>query len=202
MMLVRVAIVCAGLAAYGCSRSEAQPIEPAPTQPARPPTANQQVATLAGGCFWGMEELFRAQPGVLDTEVGYAGGTVANPTYDDVKTGASGHAEALRVVFDPSKTSYEKILFYFFKIHDPTTLNRQGNDVGSQYRSAIFVQNDEQLAVAKEVTDRVQSSGSWKGKITTQIVRGDFHPAESYHQDYLQKNPGGYTCHYERDVTF
>ncbi len=162
-----------------------------------------EVAVLAGGCFWGVEDLLRALPGVVQTEVGYTGGHVSSPTYSDLKTGRSGHAESVRVVFDPARLSYERLLLYFFKIHDPTTKNRQGNDVGTQYRSAIFVGNAEQRRVAQAVIERVNASGDWKAPVTTEVVEaGEFTPAEDYHQDYLQKNPGGYTCHFERDVTY
>lgn len=165
------------------------------------PGCKRQVAVLAGGCFWGMEDILRQIPGVLDTEVGYTGGRVANPTYEDVRTGESGHAEAIRIVFDPSKLSYAELLEkWFFRMHDPTTKNRQGNDVGTQYRSAIFVMSDEQREVATAVKRRVDASGKWKAPIVTEIVSaGPFTPAEGYHQDYLVKNPGGYTCHYLRD---
>jgi peptide methionine sulfoxide reductase msrA/msrB len=158
------------------------------------------VATLAGGCFWGMEELLRKLPGVLDTVVGYTGGTTADPDYEHVHTGRTGHAEAVEITYDPSVLTYEKILRYFFRLHDPTTKNRQGNDVGSQYRSAIFVHNEDQRRVAERVKAEVEASGKWSSKVVTQIVAaGKFYPAESYHQDYLQKHPDGYTCHYLRD---
>ncbi len=166
-------------------------------------TNGAATATLAGGCFWGMEDLIRKQPGVLSTEVGYTGGELANATYGDVKTGRTGHAEAVQIVFDPTKTSYEAILAYFFKIHDPTTANRQGNDIGTQYRSAIFYHDAEQKAVAEKVKARVEASGAWKKPIVTQIVPfTQFWRAEDYHQDYLEKNPGGYTCHYERNMSY
>ncbi|MCZ6695128.1 MAG: bifunctional methionine sulfoxide reductase B/A protein [Acidobacteria bacterium] len=163
-------------------------------------SATREVALLAGGCFWGMEELVRDIPGVLETEVGYTGGILPDATYPDVKTGSTGHAESLRVVFDPSRLSYEELLGYFFRMHDPTTLNRQGNDVGTQYRSAIFVANDEQRRVAQDVIARVDASGKWKRPIVTEVVpAGEFYTGEKYHQDYLQKNPNGYTCHFMRD---
>jgi len=163
--------------------------------------ATLQTAVLAGGCFWGMEEILRKVPGVIDTEVGYAGGTTKNPTYEQVKTGRTGHAEAVRVVFDPQRLSYGALLEkWFFRMHDPTTMNRQGNDVGSQYRSAIFVSSAEQRRVAEQIKRRVAASGKWDGPIVTAIVdAGTFTPAESYHQDYLELHPGGYTCHYLRD---
>lgn len=162
--------------------------------------ATEEVATLAGGCFWGMEDLLRKQPGVIRIEAGYTGGTLPNPRYEDTHDGKSGHAEAVRIVFDPSKTSYEALLRFFFRIHDPTTLNRQGNDLGTQYRSAIFYASEEQRRVAEKVKAEVDASGKWKRPIVTQIVpAGPWYRAEEYHQDYLVKNPGGYTCHWVRD---
>jgi peptide methionine sulfoxide reductase msrA/msrB len=159
----------------------------------------KQVATIAGGCFWGVEELIRKIPGVLDTEVGYTGGSVKNATYQSHE----GHAEAIKITFDPSRVSYEDLLEFFFKIHDPTTLNRQGNDVGTSYRSAIFVHDDAQRKVAEAVKAKVDKSGAWKRPVVTEIVPAkEFWSAEDYHQDYLQKNPGGYTCHYVRNVKF
>jgi peptide methionine sulfoxide reductase msrA/msrB len=171
-------------------------------QTAQPPPSDRlQTAVLAGGCFWGMEDLLAKIPGVVDTEVGYTGGTVAEPSYGDVKTGASGHAESVRVVFDPSRLSYSDLLEkWFFRMHDPTTRNRQGNDVGSQYRSAIFVSSPEQRRVALSVIERVNKSGKWNKPIVTEVVQaGPFTAAEDYHQDYLKKDPGGYTCHFLRD---
>lgn len=163
----------------------------------------QEVATLAGGCFWGMEELLRQLPGVSSTSVGYTGGALPGATYADVKTGRTGHAEAVTVVFDPTQLSYERLLLEFFRIHDPTTVNQQGNDVGSQYRSAIFFHSEAQRRVAEEVKARVTASGAWSRPVVTEIVpAAPFYPAEDYHQDYLQKNPGGYTCHYRRPVTY
>jgi len=163
--------------------------------------SSKSVAILAGGCFWGMEEILRKIPGVLDTEVGYTGGKTPHPGYEDVHEGTTGHAEAVRIVFDPTRISYAELLEkWFFRMHDPTTLNRQGNDVGSQYRSAIFVTSDEQRRVAEAVKRRVAASGKWDRPIVTEIVQaGPFTPAEQYHQDYLEKNPGGYTCHYLRE---
>jgi peptide methionine sulfoxide reductase msrA/msrB len=157
-------------------------------------------AVLAGGCFWGMEELMRKLPGVLEVTVGYTGGTVANPTYPLVSQGITGHVEGLEIIYDPNKISYAEILRWFFKIHDPTTKNRQGNDVGSQYRSAIFYTTDEQKLLAQKAVEEAQNSGRWKNAIVTEIVKASpFYKAEEYHQDYLQKNPGGYTCHYVRE---
>jgi|SRR5579871_2312676 len=160
-----------------------------------------ETAILAGGCFWGMEDILRQIPGVVETEVGYEGGKTAHPTYEDVHTGSTGHAESVKVVFDPKKLSYDDLLEkWFFRMHDPTTKDRQGNDVGSQYRSAIFVTSPEQRKVAELARDHAQKSGRWKSPIVTQIVdAGPFTPAEAYHQKYLEKNPGGYTCHYLRN---
>jgi methionine-S-sulfoxide reductase len=159
-----------------------------------------EIATLSGGCFWGVEDIIRQIPGVLDTEVGYTGGTTAAPRYENVKTGRTGHAESIRVAFDPAKLSYEALLGWFFRLHDPTTPNRQGNDVGTQYRSAIFYHDEEQRRVAEAVKRRVDESGKWPRPVVTEIVpAGPFYPAEDYHQDYLVKNPGGYTCHWVRD---
>jgi len=160
-----------------------------------------ETAILAGGCFWGMEDLLRAIPGVLETEVGYTGGAVERPTYGDVKTGRSGHAEAVRVVFDPAKLKYADLLEQgFFRMHDPTTKDQQGNDIGTQYRSAIFFTSPEQRRVAEEIKVKVDKSGKWKRPIATEIVAaGTFTRAEEYHQKYLIKNPGGYTCHWMRD---
>jgi len=161
--------------------------------------AKVETATLAGGCFWGVEELIRKMPGVIDTEVGYTGGKVENATYQNHE----GHAEAIRIQFDPSRISYEQILEFFFKIHDPTTLNRQGNDIGTSYRSAIFVHSDAQRQIAERMKAKVDKSGAWKRPVVTEIVPAQkFWTAEAYHQDYLQKNPGGYTCHYERKIAF
>ena len=161
----------------------------------------REVAVLAGGCFWGVEEIIRAVPGVLDTEVGYTGGWLENPTYHDTHDSKSGHAEAIRVTFDPRVLSYESLLEnWFFRLHDPTTLNQQGNDVGTQYRSAIFYNSGEQRATAEVVKARVDASGKWKRPVVTEIAEAStWYPAEGYHQDYLQKNPGGYTCHWLRD---
>lgn len=150
---------------------------------------------LAGGCFWGLEELFREQPGVLDTEVGYTGGDNDNPDYQN----HPGHAETLAITYDTEKTNYKSILDFFFRIHDPTTLNRQGNDQGSSYRSAIFYQDDEELSAAKDMIHIVNKSGMYNNPVVTTLEKFTaFYSAEEYHQDYLQKNPGGYTCHFVR----
>jgi peptide methionine sulfoxide reductase msrA/msrB len=147
-----------------------------------------------------MEEILRKIPGVVETEVGYTGGSSKNPTYEDVHTGATGHAESVRIVFDPKKLSYEQLLGWFFRMHDPTTKNRQGNDIGSQYRSAIFYTSPEQQRVAEAVKARVDQSKKWGDPVVTEIVPATpFTPAEDYHQDYLQLHPDGYSCHYLRD---
>jgi methionine-S-sulfoxide reductase len=163
-------------------------------------TKTMETATLAGGCFWGMEEIIRAIPGVLETNVGYTGGQVDNPNYELVKLGSSGHAESVEIKFDPKKVSFRDLLYYFFRMHDPTTVNKQGNDVGTQYRSAIFYHSNEQLQIAKEVIKEIDDKKKWARPIVTQLIAaGPFYLAENYHQDYLQKNPGGYTCHWLRD---
>lgn len=159
-----------------------------------------QKAILAGGCFWGVEELFRKLPGVIETRVGYTGGEKEFPTYKEVCTGTTGHAEAIEVVFNEDETSFADILRFFFKIHDPTTKNRQGNDAGSQYRSTIFFIDDIQRSDAEKVIKEVDISGKWEKPIVTTLEAfKDFYLAEEYHQDYLMKNPGGYTCHFIRD---
>ena len=156
-----------------------------------------ETATLAGGCFWGVEELIRKLPGVIDTTVGYAGGSLANPRYEDVKTGRTGHAESLQIAFDPQKISYDEILDYFFRLHDPTTVNQQGNDRGTQYRSIIFYHDEKQREAAERAKQRAQAK--WPRPIVTEVVPAPtFYPGEEYHQDYLQRIPWGYTCHYVR----
>lgn len=177
-----------------------KPAEKDPKKGADAKPVKQEAAILAGGCFWGMEEILRKIPGVIQTSVGYSGGTVPNPTYKMVCTGATGHAEAVKIVFDPAKLTYEQLLGYFFRMHDPTTLNRQHNDVGTQYRSAIFYVSKEQKETAEKVKAQIDKSGKWKKPITTEITEaGEFYPAEDYHQKYLVKNPGGYNCHYLRE---
>ena len=164
------------------------------------PAPAPETAILAGGCFWGMEEIIRKFPGVIKTTVGYTGGTTADPAYEAVHTGRTGHAEAIEVVFDPVRLSYEALLDYFFRMHDPTTLNRQHNDVGTQYRSAIFYTSGEQKKAAERVKTQWDKSGKFNRPITTEITPATaFYPAEEYHQKYLVKNPGGYTCHVLRD---
>lgn len=160
----------------------------------------KEIAVLAGGCFWGVEELIRQLDGVISTEVGYTGGSLANPKYEQVKTGETGHAEAIKIEFDANTISFGQILEFFFKMHDPTTLDQQGNDVGSQYRSAIFYQDQKQKMIAQDVIAKTEQSGFWSKPIVTQLIeQKPFYSAEDYHQDYLQKNPGGYTCHFIRD---
>ncbi len=152
----------------------------------------QERAVLAGGCFWGVQELIRSYDGVVSTRVGYTGGDVPNATYRNHGT----HAEAIEIVFDPDVVSYRQILEFLFQIHDPSTLNRQGNDVGSSYRSAIFYTTDEQRRIAEDTIADVDASGLWPGKVVTEVVpASDFWEAEPEHQDYLQHFPGGYTCH-------
>ena len=147
---------------------------------------------LAGGCFWGLEDLIRSQKGVVNTEVGYTGGTVDNPTYEN----HTGHAEAVEIEYDPEKTSYKKLLDFFFQIHNPTTLNRQGNDYGTSYRSAIFYGTEEEKKEGEEFIKIVNDSRRWKDPVVTTLEPlTKFYKAEDYHQDYLQNNPGGYTCH-------
>lgn len=159
-----------------------------------------EEALLAAGCFWGVEHLFLDLDGVLSTEVGYTGGHTENPTYHQVTTGRTGHAESVRLVFDPSVVSYAEVLDYFFRLHDPTTRNRQHNDVGTQYRSAIFYTSEAQRKVAERVKAEVDASGVFDRPVVTEIVEaGPFWSAEEYHQDYLKKNPGGYMCHVLRD---
>jgi peptide-methionine (S)-S-oxide reductase len=158
-------------------------------------TTQTETALLAGGCFWGMQDLIRGCPGVLSTRVGYTGGDVPNATYRNHGT----HAEGIEIVFDPSKISYRQILEFFFQIHDPTTKNRQGNDVGTSYRSAIFYLSDEQKQVALNTVADVDASDLWPGKVVTEIVpAGPFWEAEPEHQDYLERLPDGYTCHFIR----
>lgn len=162
---------------------------------------NQQTAYLSGGCFWGMEELVQLIPGVLETEVGYTGGNTPNAVYEQVKTGRTGHAESLKVVFNPQQLTYRHLLFEFLRMHNPTTCNQQGNDIGTQYRSAIFYLDDEQKRTAEEVIKTVDASGDWNAKVVTEVVPfKEFSRAEEYHQKYLVKNHGGYTCHFVRPL--
>jgi peptide-methionine (S)-S-oxide reductase len=158
-------------------------------------TDTTERAVLAGGCFWGVQELVRALPGVLSTRVGYSGGDVPNATYYNHGT----HAEAIEIIFDPDRISYRELLEFFFQIHDPTTRNRQGNDIGLSYRSAIFYTSDEQRHLAEDTIADVDASGLWPGKVVTEVSpAGPFWQAEPEHQDYLQRYPAGYTCHFIR----
>jgi peptide-methionine (S)-S-oxide reductase len=155
----------------------------------------EEIAVLAGGCFWGMQDLIRRQPGVISTRVGYSGGDVPNATYRN----HGSHAEAIEIIFDPAKLGYRRLLEFFFQIHDPTTLNRQGNDRGTSYRSAIFTTSEEQKRVAEDTIADVEASGLWPGKVVTEVApAGPFWEAEPEHQDYLERFPNGYTCHFVR----
>lgn len=158
-------------------------------------STGNETAILAGGCFWGLQHLLRDKPGVISTRVGYSGGDVKHATYRD----HGSHAEAVEIVFDPATISYRQILEFFFQIHDPTTVNRQGNDIGTSYRSGIYFTTDEQKKIAEETIKDVDASGLWPGHVVTEVkAAGDFWEAEPEHQDYLQKYPGGYTCHFVR----
>lgn len=160
---------------------------------------HNKTVYIAGGCFWGMEDLFRKQKGIVDTEVGYIGGENENPTYRN----HPGHAEGIELTYNPDETNFREILDYFYRIHDPSTVDRQGNDRGSSYRSAIFFQNEEEKETAKEIIDIVDKSGKWNGKVVTTLEPYiKFWPAEPEHQDYLERIPNGYTCHFERFGTF
>ena len=160
---------------------------------------NLKKAYIAGGCFWGMEDLFRVRPGVVDTVVGYIGGDNENPTYEN----HPGHAEGIEITYDDRATSYKAILDYFFRIHDPSTIDRQGNDRGSSYRSALFIQNEQEKSDASEIIKIVDDSKRWPDPVVTTLEPfKKFWPAEEYHQDYLVKHPNGYSCHFERFGTF
>lgn len=160
-----------------------------------------EKAILAGGCFWGMEDLIRRQKGVVASRVGYTGGHTQSPTYKQVCTGSTGHAEAIEIEFDPALTNYRKILEFFFQMHDPTTQNRQGGDVGTQYRSAVFYLNEEQKNTAEQLIKEIDAAAFLDTPVVTEVVpASEFYEAEDYHQDYLEKNPGGYTCHFIRPL--
>ncbi len=191
-----IPLCCVALASVvACAQQPVQSTTNSKTGTQLEPNMKTEKAILAGGCFWGMEDLFRKQPGVVSTRVGYSGGDVKNATYRNHGT----HAESIEVVFDPTKTDFRKLLEFFFQIHDPTTKNRQGNDRGTSYRSAIFYTSDEQKKVALDTIEDVNASGLWPGKVVTEVEpAGDFWEAEAEHQDYLERNPGGYTCHYPR----
>ena len=196
-------LALSGLILAGAPASAAERPAGAAAAAATPAPAGPETATLAAGCFWGTEEFFRKVPGVLETRVGYTGGHLKNPTYEDTSAGTSGHAESLELKFDPRKVSYADLLTLFFKMHDPTTANRQGNDVGTQYRSAIFFHNERQREVALELMRKIDRSGAWHGKLSTEVAPASiFYPAEEYHQRYLVKHPGGYDNHYLRKLSF
>ncbi|MGA9779677.1 MAG: peptide-methionine (S)-S-oxide reductase MsrA [Limisphaerales bacterium] len=162
--------------------------------------AHYKTATLAGGCFWGLQESLREIPGVITTTVGYTGGTTPNPTYETVCTGKTGHAEAVQVIFDPAKLSYEELLNRFFSVHDPTSPRHPGDGVKTQYRSAIFYHGEEQRRIAERVKEKISQSGKWTDPVVTEITPAtEFYPAEAYHQDYLQRISGARTCHFWRD---
>ncbi len=197
-----VPVVFLSLAVLGVAPL-AQAAQPAATPAAKASAdSHLKTAAFAAGCFWGTEEFFRKIPGVKETRVGYEGGPRA-ATYKDVTTGTTGHAETLELKYDPNVVSYQTLLDYFFKMHDPTTLNQQGNDRGPQYRSAIFTHDAEQAKEAQQFKKKVESSGAWKAPIVTEIKPAmPFYAAEEYHQKYLVKNPGGYDNHFMRKISF
>jgi len=186
----------------GCEAAKSSP--PKVVKPAVDPNGPRETAILAGGCFWGMEKVMREAPGVVSIEVGYAGGKSTNVSYEDVSGGDTGHAESVRIVFDPNQISYEDLLaHWYFRGHDPTTLDRQGNDVGTQYRSEIFTTSDAQRKTAEAVKARVDQAGKWKRPVVTRIEPATtWVRAEEYHQDYLIKHPDGYNDHWLRDFDF
>jgi methionine-S-sulfoxide reductase len=188
------------IAVVACTTS---PSEATPPKRQATPNGPREVAILAAGCFWGVEAWMMKADGVVDAEVGYVGGRSANVSYEQVSTGETGHAEAVRIVYDPSVISYDQLLTWFFKIHDPTTKNRQGNDIGPQYRSAIFPMTPSQQAVAAQTIARIEGSHAWGRPLTTTIeTPANWVTAESYHQDYLVKHPGGYDNHFLRPFKF
>ncbi len=198
------ALTALAVLSFGCEPAKSAPApKPAP-KPAINPTGPREVAILAGGCFWGMEKVMNLAPGIVSIDVGYAGGRSTKVTYEQVSGGDTGHAEAVRIVFDPQQISYEDLLArWFFRGHDPTSLDRQGNDVGTQYRSEIFTTTDAQRATAEAVKARVDKTGKWKRPIVTKIEPSTtWVRAEEYHQDYLVKHPNGYDDHWLRDFDF
>ena len=200
MQAMKLATAFIALAAFAtCTpKSEAEPEKKPATK-----DGPREVAILAAGCFWGVEHWMLKADGVVEADVGYIGGKSPKVTYEQVSAGGTGHAEAVRIVFDPSVISYEQLLVRFYKIHDPTTKDREGNDIGSQYRSAIFPTTAAQRATAAAVTARVQKSGAWKKPLSTTIeAPANWVEAEAYHQDYLVKHPGGYDNHFMRDLRF
>lgn len=201
---VRITFLAATIFFLGSAQVAISATLPAATASARSaPKLKTETAVFAAGCFWGVEEHFRKIPGVLETRVGFTGGTVPNPRYDDTHDGHTGHAESVEIKFDPKRVSYENLLDHFFKMHDPTTLNRQGGDVGTQYRSAIYYQNEEQKKLAEAFKQKVEKSNAWKSPITTEITKAStFYPSEEEHQKYLVKHPGAYDNHYLRKLSF
>ena len=196
-------LLVAALSIVACttSPSQAEPSREKPT--AAKDSGKRETAIIAAGCFWGVEHWMLKAPGVVDAEVGYVGGTSPKVGYEDVSTGETGHAEAVKVIYDPARISYEELLVWFFKIHDPTTKNRQGNDDGPQYRSAIFPLDDAQRTKAIATMARVEKSGAWHKHLTTTIeAPRNWVTAEDYHQDYLVKHPGGYDNHWLRPYLF
>jgi methionine-S-sulfoxide reductase len=199
----------------GALDAHAESASPSPAPATAPPASTStkvvtplvptapEVAVFAAGCFWGTEEFFRKVPGVISTRVGYTGGRLENPSYEDTSSGTTGHAESLELKFNPAQVTYAELLTLFFKMHDPTTANRQGNDVGTQYRSAIFYRDEQQRRVAAALMQKIEKSGAWKSRLTTELApAGIFYPAEEYHQRYLVKHPGGYDNHYLRNLSF
>jgi methionine-S-sulfoxide reductase len=187
----------------GLNLNASQTKSAAKPKPAPPVAAQLETATFAAGCFWGTEEFFRKIPGVKKTQVGYTGGVTDHPQYDEMHDGHTKHAESVELQFDPKVVSYQTLLDQFFKMHDPTTLNRQGNDEGNQYRSAIFYHGEEQKKEALAFKAKVEASKAWKAPIVTEIAEAKkFWRAEEYHQQYLIKNPGGYDNHYLRKISF
>jgi peptide methionine sulfoxide reductase msrA/msrB len=197
-----VALSVFAVLSSGCESAKSAP--PAVVKPPIDPSGPREVAIVAGGCFWGMEKIMREAPGVVSTEVGYAGGKSTHVSYEEVSNGDTGHAESVRIVFDPHQISYEDLLtHWFFRGHDPTTLNRQNNDVGTQYRSEIFTTSDAQRKAAEAAKARVERSGKWKRPVVTTIEPATtWVRAEDYHQDYLVKHPGGYNDHWLREFDF
>ena len=194
LLSLLVVLGCTNDAAQAGSSSARRPIDP---------NGPREVAVLAGGCFWGMEKVMMDAPGIVEIDVGYAGGKSTKVTYEQVSDGNTGHAEAIRVVFDPSQISYEQLLHWYLRGHDPTQVNRQNNDIGPQYRSAIFAMSDAQLATARKVKELADRSHKWKRPIATTIERATtWVRAEDYHQDYLVKHPGGYNDHWLRKFDF
>ncbi|MBC7975333.1 MAG: peptide-methionine (S)-S-oxide reductase MsrA [Myxococcales bacterium] len=198
------ALTAFAVLSFGCEPAKSAPARAPVPKPAINPTGPREVAILAGGCFWGMEKVMNLAPGIVSIDVGYAGGKSTKVTYEQVSSGDTGHAEVVRIVFDPQQISYEDLLaHWFFRGHDPTSLDRQGNDVGTQYRSQIFTTSDAQRATAEAVKARVDKTGKWKRPIVTKIEPSTtWVRAEEYHQDYLVKHPNGYDDHWLREFDF